>query len=358
MKRNRSTFAVFFLVLCMMAGVLFLRWKESENNTALREDSIVPEGENTEEDGNFPISEIRQSDAVTIPAFPEEENQNPAAESPKEAGAEMPQPSEEKPPALPETETPYSREESPYTETSYQLVTDLVFTRRHMGDEGEEEIQRLLAELKKEDPALGELWQGIMDYWAYVSSGLTVNPGRLPDGLPDDDSLCIVVLGFQLNPDGSMAPELEGRCEVALDCAQQYPDAWLAVTGGGTAYGNREATEAGVMADWFIEHGIAREKILIEDSSLTTDQNAAFTCELLAAHVPRIRSVAVVSSDYHVALGSMLFEEASLLYGYRNSCEAPYRVISNAGFATSGSPEYSDPARYSSDIWILADPTY
>ena len=185
-----------------------------------------------------------------------------------------------------------------------------------------------------------------------------MNPGRLPDGLPEDDSLGIVVLGFQLLSSGEMAPELVGRCETALACAAQYPNAYLIVTGGGTASGNRSATEADVMAAWLEEHGIGKAKIIIENRSLTTDQNASNTCSILAEQYPEIRSLAMVSSDYHVALGSMLFTEAAQIYAYEHDCEVPYQVISNAGYATSGNPIYSNPRMFPSDMWILADPHY
>ena len=66
----------------------------------------------------------------------------------------------------------------------------------------------------------------------------------------------------------------------------------------------------------------------------------------------------MVSSDYHVALGSMLFTEAALLYAYEHDCAVPYEVVSNVGFATSGNPVYSNPRMFPSDMWILADPHY
>ena len=237
-------------------------------------------------------------------------------------------------------------------------MTDIIYTMRNRGEEEEPSIRALLAELKEADPDLGAMWEGIADYWFYVCRDFTVNAGRLPEGLPQDDSLGIVVLGFQLLSDGEMAPELIGRLETALACAGQYPEAWLIVTGGGTASGNRSATEADVMASWLEEHGIEKAKIIVENRSLTTDQNASNTCAILAEQYPRIRQLAIVSSDYHVALGSMLFTEAALLYAYEHDCAVPYEVVSNAGFATSGNPVYSNPRMFPSDMWILADPHY
>ena len=245
-----------------------------------------------------------------------------------------------------------------YSEQTYQIVTDIIYLMRNQGVEAEDRIRGLVSELKTSDPDLGTLWEGIVDYWFYVSRELEINTGVLPDGLPQDDSLGIVVLGYQLLYDGEMAPELVGRCETALTCAQKYPEAYVVVTGGGTAGGNRAATEAGVMAEWFIGHGIAPQRLIVEEKSLTTDQNATFSCAILSEQYPQIRSLAIVSSDYHVALGSMMYTEAALIYACEHHCEVPYRVISNAAYATSGNPIYSNPMRFSSDIWVMADPRY
>ena len=64
-----------------------------------------------------------------------------------------------------------------------------------------------LASLASLDPNLGEKWLRIMDLW---ETPVEVNEG-LPDDLPEDDSLCLVGLGFQLNPDGTMREELIER---------------------------------------------------------------------------------------------------------------------------------------------------
>ena len=379
-RRSGRRIVFFLLALALLSGVLLLRWMQAQKSGTEPEEpgpsaSLSEEPQNSPEPNGVqnegvPKEARAEADAAGKADGSEEATSPPPAsqESGNPAAAVQPQDAVRSDDGVSASgieadgtagRTAVSeRRANPYTETTYQLVTDLVYTRRQKGEEGEEEIRRLLTELKEEDPELGEMWQGIMDYWAYVSGELTVNIGMLPEGLTGDDSLCLVVLGFQLMPNGSMAPELLGRCETALACARQYPNAVLAVTGGGTASGNREATEAGVMADWFVSKGIDRERILVEDRSLTTDQNASFTCALLASQAPQVRELAVISSDYHVGLGCLLFTEASLLYGYQNGCPPPWQVVSNAGFATSGSPEYSDPRRFGADIWVLADPTY
>lgn len=69
------------------------------------------------------------------------------------------------------------------------------------------DIQRLVEKLKALNSTKGEEWEKIMEYWDYVNTDMNVNV----DGLPNDDSLCITVLGVALNDDGTMKDELVGR---------------------------------------------------------------------------------------------------------------------------------------------------
>ena len=126
------------------------------------------------------------------------------------------------------------------------LVERITVTYASKGVRDEE----ALAALSALDPGLGEKWTRVMDLWA---APVTVNDA-LPDGLlPDDDSLCLVALGFQLNPDGTMRDELVERLKVLLTAAKQYPRALIVCTGGGTAANAPAATEAGRMAEWLLQ---------------------------------------------------------------------------------------------------------
>ena len=98
------------------------------------------------------------------------------------------------------------------------------------------DIQRCLNELKELNPELGEAFTNIMDYWIYADTTMPIYSGVLPDGLPTDNSLCIVTLGFQLNQTtGEMQQELIDRLIVTLESAIKYPNASIVVTGGGTS---------------------------------------------------------------------------------------------------------------------------
>ena len=134
-----------------------------------------------------------------------------------------------------------------------------------------------LSALASLDPSLGEKWTRIMDLW---EAPVTVNT-KLPDGFPEDDSLCLVGLGFQLNPDGTMRDELVERLKVMLSASEKYPNAIIVCTGGGTAADDPTATEAGRMAEWLEAQGVDPSRLIVEDRSLTTAQNAIYTFDIL-----------------------------------------------------------------------------
>lgn len=177
----------------------------------------------------------------------------------------------------------------------------------HHGAAAAAEIADTVAEIKTLDADQGKLWEDIMADWAWCNDQMEVIPDVLPDGLPEDDSLCIVILGFSLNDDGSLADELVARLSVGLASAQKYPNAYVAVTGGGTA-NVPNVTEAGQMAAWLQENGIEEQRIIVEDQSLSTNENAVNTYRILRDDYPTVTSLAVVSSDYHVPRGCAMFK--------------------------------------------------
>ena len=200
-----------------------------------------------------------------------------------------------------------------------KIVEEMVVDYGSYGSEAKDKIDTLLGELSACDTSAGKRWKNIMDIWTSDDLGKHLNYDVLPDGLPDTDELCIVVLGFQLKADGTMKDELIQRLTVALNSAKKYPKAYIVCTGGGTASENEAASEAGEMAKWLEQQGIDKKRIIIEDNSITTAQNA------------------IVSSDYHIATGELLFRAVSILRASEAGSEK-LEVVSNAAWkAPSGS---------------------
>ena len=187
---------------------------------------------------------------------------------------------------------------------------------------------KAMDELRAQDPAQAEKWGKILDLW---ETPVAINT-ELPDNLPEDDTLCLVVLGFQLNPDGTIREELVERLKVALEASKKYPQAFIVCTGGGTAANNPDATEAGKMSEWLESNGVEPDKIIVENHSLTTAQNAIYTFDILTERYPQVSQIAIISSDYHIATGVLLFGAETIL---RDSIIS---IVSNAAWqAPSGS---------------------
>ncbi len=216
------------------------------------------------------------------------------------------------------------------------VIEEMVVDYGAYGEAAASRVDALLGELEALDADTAARWRRVMALWRSVGSDLTVNEGVLPDGLPDTDALCIVALGFQLSPDGSMRDELVERLKVVLRSAEKYPRACVLCTGGGTASENPAATEAGRMAEWLVAQGLSSDRVIVEDRSLTTAQNAIYTFDLLEARYPQVTQLAIVSSDYHIATGTLLFGAEAALRAEEAGMEA-VQVVSNAAWhAPSG----------------------
>ena len=91
------------------------------------------------------------------------------------------------------------------------------------------------------------------------------------------------------------------------------------------------------MADWLIGQGIDESRILVEGRSLSTVQNALFTYALLSEEAPQVTQLAIISSDYHIAAGALLFEAEAILQA-EDAGEQTMTVVANAAYpAPSGS---------------------
>ena len=194
-------------------------------------------------------------------------------------------------------------------------------------------IETCLEALEAESPAQGAMWRQIMFDWDRLNHSSFSSSRSLQEGLAQDDSLCIVVFGYGLNRDGSMKPELFDRLNVALQAARQYPNAYIAVTGGETS-GVKGISEAAVMAIWLMNNDISEDRIILEKESLSTTENAKNTCSLLNQKYPQIKQLAVVTSDYHIALAATMLQTACT-YSASMQGGREMSVVAGASCATS-----------------------
>ena len=115
---------------------------------------------------------------------------------------------------------------------------------------------------------------------------------------PDPERPYLVVLGAAVygeRPSLTLIRRLEG----ALQYLEAYPESTAIVSGG---MGKGEAvTEAQAMHDWLLEHGIPESRILMEPKATSTEENLAFSFDLIRARgEDPDGNVAIVSSAYHL----------------------------------------------------------
>lgn len=209
-------------------------------------------------------------------------------------------------------------------------IKELIVYYKEYQEKAETDIERLLSEMAEVNKGSAKVWKQIMDFWSYVNTEMTVNT-TVPEGLPNDNSIAIVILGYALNSDGSMHPELVGRLQTGLAVANAYPNAYVVVTGGKPTNG---ITEGDAMAAWLIENGLNEDRLIIENQAYDTVGNAKNTYAMLSADYPEVKSLVMVTSDYHIPRGSILFYSRCLLSAYEAGDDTPLELISNCGYVT------------------------
>ena len=79
-------------------------------------------------------------------------------------------------------------------DNTQSLIGDLI--RYYIGyqEKANTDMNRILDEMEAADPGMADNWRQIMNYWTYAKTEMPIHLGIAPDGLPQDDTLCFVVL--------------------------------------------------------------------------------------------------------------------------------------------------------------------
>lgn len=133
-----------------------------------------------------------------------------------------------------------------------------------------------------------------------------------PANLPQKDH-AIVILGYALAEDGSMREPLIERLKAGIAIAKQYPNSKIIVSGGVPKQG---ITEADAMSNWLQTQGIEKDRIILENKSTDTVENALFSTEKLEKE--GIKDVTLVTSASHMRRALTVFNEASDFYAELN----------------------------------------
>ncbi|MCH5159883.1 MAG: YdcF family protein [Clostridiales bacterium] len=93
--------------------------------------------------------------------------------------------------------------------------------------------------------------------------------------------LVAIILGNRLNDDGSTSEILKNRLAATLKLNALFAPSKIIVSGG-IANPNAGISEAEVMRNYLISQGLESDKIVVEDRSMTTKQNAEFSVPIAA----------------------------------------------------------------------------
>ena len=182
-----------------------------------------------------------------------------------------------------------------------------------------------LEQLKVTSPEYYEIWNSVIEYWDWIESDMIENIDVAPNGIQNPEKHAFIVLGFALNEDGTMTDELIGRLQVAKASAEKYPESYVLVTGGVEKNG---WTEGRRMRDWLVANGIAESRIIVEEKAPDTAGNATNSFEMLYKDYD-VDSVSLITSQYHLKRGSLLYYAESLLKAEELGVE-PIEFIGNA----------------------------
>lgn len=130
-----------------------------------------------------------------------------------------------------------------------------------------------------------------------IIDGVAAAAAIVPDTTPKTVAgrAAIVILGYGLNGNGTMAPELVRRVTAGKAQAQTTTTAPIVVTGGAPKAG---VTEASTMQKWLVANGIDASRITAEGNSGSTVANAQNTAAILAAQ--GISNIILVTSPNHI----------------------------------------------------------
>lgn len=133
---------------------------------------------------------------------------------------------------------------------------------------------------------------------------------RIPNNLRTDQH-CMAILGYQLDNQGNLQKVAIDRLKKAKELAKAYPKSKIICSGGAPRKDDvtNRVTEAQAMANWLIREGISPERILLEDKSTDTIENAMNTIKMM--NKEGIRDVTVVTSVSHMRRALNDFYEAN-----------------------------------------------
>ncbi|MFJ4100150.1 YdcF family protein [Amycolatopsis japonica] len=123
----------------------------------------------------------------------------------------------------------------------------------------------------------------------------------------------VVVLGSGLLDGHRVPPLLAGRLNRArrvLDAEARRGGEPMVVTSGGQGP-DEDLPESHAMAEYLVENGVPRERIVLEDRSRTTFENLTFSAEIMRQRKTDYRCT-VVTNNFHVLRAALIARRAKV----------------------------------------------
>lgn len=137
---------------------------------------------------------------------------------------------------------------------------------------------------------------------------------------PTEGDCTVIVLGCQVSEDGSPTVMLGDRIDAAYRYLSEHPESRCVASGGQND--NEPISEAACIRDTLTGMGIDPSRIYLEDKSTSTEENLAFSAQVIAENgLPE--SVAIASDNFH-QLRSHIWAERSGLTPCSAGCASPW----------------------------------
>ena len=128
---------------------------------------------------------------------------------------------------------------------------------------------------------------------------------------PASEDATAVVLGYRVYGERASLSLVE-RLDAAYEYLSDHPEAKCVVSGGQGP--GEDISEAECMYRFLVNKGIAPERIYKEDLSTSTEENIAFSKEVIARNgLPE--EIVIVTNEYHIYRAGMIATENALNWG-------------------------------------------
>ncbi|MBR6644472.1 MAG: YdcF family protein [Clostridia bacterium] len=131
----------------------------------------------------------------------------------------------------------------------------------------------------------------------WVTSGVSYSTEK--------DYNCVIVFGGGVK-DGKLSRYGENRLNAIIPYLEEHENTAVIVSGG---VGEHETfSEADVMAEYFMQHGISGERIILEDQAKNTWENIEYSFDIIG----KKNTALGISSDYHVKRIELMAKEQNV----------------------------------------------